>query len=62
MSDCGDYSQVSFLSQPIKGSSRRALTGLHFYGVHLLQWMIEDTGSVNCLEAKVFVVEVSYKE
>ena len=24
--------------------------------------MIEDTGSVNCLEAKVFVVEVSYKE
>lgn len=36
--------------------------GLHLYGVHLLERVIKNTGSINGLEAKVFVVKVAYKE
>lgn len=35
---------------------------LHFNGVHLLQWVVQDTGGINGLESQVLVVEMSNEQ
>ena len=65
MGDCGTatkYQVSSWSCMNVWNQSLVHLHGLHLYRVHLLERVIKDSGSINCLKAEVFVVEMAYKE
>ena len=35
---------------------------LHFYGIHLLQRMVEDTWCINCLKPEVLIIKMAYEK